>query len=154
MLFRSLASIPWIIARGPEAFRSIGDPAQPGTALVQVGGAVSNAGVLEVPTGTPLGEIVAAAGGAAKGAAIKALLVGGPSGGFVPAQLLASTPYSGAGLRAVGAHIGSGAILAIDQSTSIPEFAAMLVRWCADEACGKTIPCRIGTRRQIGRAHV
>ena len=152
----TLASVPWIIAHGPAAFRSIGDPAQPGTALVQLGGAVANAGVLEVPTGTPLAEIVAAAGGAAKGATIKALLVGGPSGGFVPTQLFASTPYSGAGLGAVGAHVGSGAILAIDQSTSIPEFAAMLVRWCADEACGKTIPCRIGTRRiaEIGQRFV
>ena len=149
----TLAAIPWIIARGPAAFRAIGDTAQPGTALVQVGGAVANAGVLEVPTGTPLAEILAAAGGAAKGATIKALLVGGPSGGFVPTQLLASTPYSGAGLHGVGAHVGSGAILAIDRSTSIPEFAAMLTRWCADEACGKTIPCRIGTRRlaEIGQ---
>lgn len=152
----TLAAVPWIVARGAAAFGAIGDPAQPGTALVQVGGAVANAGVLEVPTGTPLAEILAAAGGAAKGATIKALLVGGPSGGFVPAQLLASTPYSGEGLRAVGAHIGSGAILAIDKSTSIPEFAAMLTRWCADEACGKTIPCRIGTRRlaEIGQRFV
>ncbi len=152
----TLAAVPWILTNGAAAFKQIGDPAQPGTALVQVGGSVANAGVMEVPTGTLLAEILAAAGGAAKGATIKALLVGGPSGGFIPAQLLASTPYSGAALAAVGAHIGSGALLAIDREVAIPELAAMLTRWCADEACGKTIPCRIGTRRlaEIGQRFV
>ena len=152
----TLAAVTWIISNGAAAFKQIGDPAEPGTALVQISGSLTNAGVMEVPTGTPLAEIAAAAGGPAKGAAIKALLIGGPSGGFVPANLLASTPYSGGGLAAVGAHIGSGALLAIDQSVAIPELAAMLTRWCADEACGKTIPCRIGTRRlaEIGQRFV
>ena len=152
----TLAAVTWIISNGAAAFRQIGDPAEPGTALVQISGSLTNAGVMEVPTGTPLAEIAAAAGGPAKGATIKALLIGGPSGGFVPANLLASTPYSGGGLAAVGAHIGSGALLAIDQSVAIPELAAMLTRWCADEACGKTIPCRIGTRRlaEIGQRFV
>ena len=128
----TLAAVTWIISNGAAAFRQIGDPAEPGTALVQISGSLTNAGVMEVPTGTPLAEIAAAAGGPAKGATIKALLIGGPSGGFVPANLLASTPYSGGGLAAVGAHIGSGALLAIDQSVAIPELAAMLTRWCAD----------------------
>ena len=152
----TLAAVTWIISNGAAAFKQIGDPAEPGTALVQISGSLTNAGVMEVPTGTPLAEIAAAAGGPAKGATIKALLIGGPSGGFVPANLLASTPYSGGGLAAVGAHIGSGALLAIDQSVAIPELAAMLTRWCADEACGKTIPCRIGTRRlaEIGQRFV
>ena len=152
----TLAAVTWIISNGAAAFRQIGDPAEPGTALVQISGSLTNAGVMEVPTGTPLAEIAAAAGGPAKGATIKALLIGGPSGGFVPANLLASTPYSGGGLAAVGAHIGSGALLAVDQSVAIPELAAMLTRWCADEACGKTIPCRIGTRRlaEIGQRFV
>jgi NADH:ubiquinone oxidoreductase subunit F (NADH-binding) len=152
----TLAAVTWIMNNGASAFKQIGDPAEPGTALIQVGGSVANAGVMEVPTGTPLAEIIAAAGGVARGATIKALLVGGPSGGFIPAQLLPSTPYSGAGLNAVGAHIGSGALLAIDQGVAIPELATMLTRWCADEACGKTIPCRIGTRRlaEIGQRFV
>jgi len=97
--------LTWIISNGAAAFKQIGDPAEPGTALVQISGSLTNAGVMEVPTGTPLAEIAAAAGGPAKGATIKALLIGGPSGGFVPANLLASTPYSGGGLAAVGAHI-------------------------------------------------
>jgi NADH:ubiquinone oxidoreductase subunit F (NADH-binding) len=152
----TLAAVTWIISNGAAAFKQIGDPAEPGTALVQISGSLTNAGVMEVPTGTPLAEIIAAAGGPTKGATIKALLIGGPSGGFVPANLLASTPYSGAGLATVGAHIGSGALLAVDQSVAIPELAAMLTRWCADEACGKTIPCRIGTRRlaEIGQRFV
>lgn len=152
----TLAAVTWIISNGAAAFKQIGDPAEPGTALVQISGSLTNAGVMEVPTGTPLAEIIAAAGGPTKGATIKALLIGGPSGGFVPANLLASTPYSGAGLAAVGAHIGSGALLAVDQGVAIPELAAMLTRWCADEACGKTIPCRIGTRRlaEIGQRFV
>ena len=152
----TLAAVTWIISNGAAAFKQIGDPAEPGTALVQISGSLTNAGVMEVPTGTPLAEIAAAAGGPTKGATIKAMLIGGPSGGFVPANLLASTPYSGGGLAAVGAHIGSGALLAVDQSVAIPELAAMLTRWCADEACGKTIPCRIGTRRlaEIGQRFV
>lgn len=152
----TLAAVPWILTNGAEAFAQIGDTAQPGTVLVQISGSVANPGVLEVPTGTPLNEILAAAGGTASGATIKALLVGGPTGGFIPANLFGGTPYSGAGLKGVGAHIGSGALLALDNSVAIPELATMLTRWCADEACGKTIPCRIGTRRlaEIGQRFV
>lgn len=152
----TLAAVPWILNNGAVAYSQIGDSNQPGTALVQISGSVAHPGVLEVPTGTPLNEIVAAAGGSAAGATIKALLVGGPTGGFIPANLFGGTPYSGAGLKSVGAHIGSGAMLALDQSVAIPELATMLTRWCADEACGKTIPCRIGTRRlaEIGQRFV
>jgi NADH-quinone oxidoreductase subunit F len=152
----TLAAVPWILTNGAAAFAQIGDTAQPGTVLVQVSGSVANPGVLEVPTGTPLNEIIAAAGGSASGTTIKALLVGGPTGGFIPAQLFGGTPYSGAGLNSVGAHVGSGAVLALDNTVAIPELATMLTRWCADEACGKTIPCRIGTRRlaEIGQRFV
>jgi len=152
----TLAAVPWILNNGAAAFAQIGDTAQPGTVLVQISGSVANPGVLEVPTGTPLSEILAAAGGTASGASIKALLVGGPTGGFIPANLFGGTPYSGAGLKGVGAHVGSGAMLALDSAVAIPELATMLTRWCADEACGKTIPCRIGTRRlaEIGQRFV
>ena len=152
----TLAAVPWILNNGAAAFAQIGDTAQPGTVLVQISGSVAHPGVLEVPTGTPLNEIIAAAGGTASGASIKALLVGGPTGGFIPANLFGGTPYSGAGLKGVGAHVGSGAMLALDSAVAIPELATMLTRWCADEACGKTIPCRIGTRRlaEIGQRFV
>lgn len=145
---QTLASIPWILANGPEAFAAIGSKASPGTILVAVR-APAGAGVAEVPIGTPLRAIVALAGQArdAKGAgALKALLVGGPSGGILPAEL-ADTAYEFEALRAVGAHVGSGSIVAADQRACIVDLARLLTRFCADEACGKTIPCRIGLRR-------
>lgn len=145
---QTLASIPWILANGPEAFAAIGSKASPGTILVAVR-APAGAGVAEVPVGTPLRAIVALAGQArdAKGAgALKALLVGGPSGGILPAEL-ADTAYEFEALRAVGAHVGSGSIVAADQRACIVDLARLLTRFCADEACGKTIPCRIGLRR-------
>jgi hypothetical protein len=100
-------------------------------------------GVAEVPLGTPLRDIVALAGGSAN---LKAVLVGGPSGGLLPADLL-DTPYEFDALRAAGAHIGSGSIVAADARACVVDLARLLTRFCADEACGKTIPCRIGTRR-------
>ena len=77
---------------------------------------------------------------------LKAILVGGPSGGILPAAF-ADTPYEFEALRAVGAHVGSGSIVAADKRACIVDLARLLTRYCADEACGKTIPCRIGLRR-------
>ncbi|HUQ79222.1 MAG TPA: NADH-ubiquinone oxidoreductase-F iron-sulfur binding region domain-containing protein [Patescibacteria group bacterium] len=142
---QTLAAIPWILANGAEAFAAIGSKASPGTILVSVR-APAGAGVAEVPIGTSLRDIVALAGPRAAAAAIKALLVGGPSGGILPAEL-ADTAYEYEALRAVGAHIGSGAVVAADSRACIVDLARLLTRFCADEACGKTIPCRIGLRR-------
>ena len=86
------------------------------------------------------------AGGVAGGRTLKALLVGGPSGGLLPADL-ATTPYTFGALRAVGAHVGSGSVVVADDRTCVVDLARLLTRYCADEACGKTIPCRIGLRR-------
>lgn len=148
----TLAAVPWIVTHGADAFRAIGDSALPGTSLVQVGGAVANPGIAEVPNGTTLGEILDLAGGAAPGRALKAVLVGGPTGGLLPPDLLA-TPYTQKALRAAGAHVGSGAVVAVDDATCLVDLARLLVRYGADEACGKTIPCRIGLRRiaEIGQ---
>ena len=142
----TLAAIPWIVVHGSDAYRAIGDPDAPGTLLVQVTGAVASPGIVEVPTGTPLSEIVSLAGGVAGGRTLKALLVGGPSGGLLPADL-ATTPYTFGALRAVGAHVGSGSVVVADDRTCVVDLARLLTRYCADEACGKTIPCRIGLRR-------
>ncbi len=148
----TLAAVPWIVVNGADAYRSIGDPAAPGTVLVQVSGAVPAPGVAEVPTGTSLAEIVRLAGGMAAGRALKAVLVGGPSGGLLPAELL-GTAYTFDALRAAGAHVGSGSIVVADDRTCVLDLARLLARYCADEACGKTIPCRIGLRRvaEIGQ---
>jgi NADH:ubiquinone oxidoreductase subunit F (NADH-binding) len=141
---QTLAAVPWIIANGAEAFAAIGSKASPGTILVGVR-TPAGAGVAEVPIGTPLREIMALTGKNAD-RDLKAIVVGGPAGGILPADL-ADTAYEFDALRAVGAHIGSGSVVAADQRACIVDLARLLTRFCADEACGKTIPCRIGLRR-------
>lgn len=141
---QTLAAVPWIVTNGPEAYAAIGSPDAPGTILVGLSGAVARPGVVEVPMGTTLREVVEAANGAA--GTLKALLVGGPTGGFLPAASL-DTPLAYGPLAAAGALVGSGSILAVAEGTSILELATLLTRYLNDEACGKTIPCRIGTRR-------
>jgi NADH:ubiquinone oxidoreductase subunit F (NADH-binding) len=145
----TLAAVPWIVINGPSAYREIGDSEEPGTTLVQITGSVPQSGVLEVPTGTTLQGILDAASGMTPisgGPVLKALLVGGPSGGFLPRSAL-GTPYTHEALGAAGAIGGSGTIVAVDESVCIVELATLLTRFLNDEACGKTIPCRIGTRR-------
>lgn len=142
---QTLAAIPWIIRNGAEAFAAIGARECPGTILVQVRGTQKD-GIAEVPLGTSLRKIVALGGSPANGRELKAVLVGGPSGGLLPPELL-DTPYTFESLRAVGAHIGSGSVIVADDRTCIVDLARVLTRFCADESCGKTIPCRIGTRR-------
>jgi NADH:ubiquinone oxidoreductase subunit F (NADH-binding) len=147
----TLAAVPWIVINGPSAFAGIGDPQEPGTTLVQLSGAVANPGIVEVPTGTRIRELFERTGAGTAWtvsgpASLKAVLVGGPSGGFLPPEAL-DTPLSRAGLLAAGAIPGSGSIVAIDASNCIVELATLMTRFLNDEACGKTIPCRIGTRR-------
>ena len=152
---QTLASVAWIVANGAEAFAAIGSPASPGTMLVGIR-SPAGSGVVEVPLGTPIRDIVALAGGPRRGADtggskegsgdLKVVLVGGPSGGLLPPDLF-DTPYEFDALRAVGAHVGSGSIIAADRRACVVDLARLLTRYCADEACGKTIPCRIGTRR-------
>ena len=142
---QTLAAVPWILVNGPAAFAGIGPRDCPGTILVSVRGP-GGAGVAEVPFGTSLGDIVALAGAAPKGSTTKAVLVGGPSGGILPASAL-DTKYTFGDLRAAGAHVGSGSVVAADERACVVDLARVLTRYCADEACGKTIPCRIGTAR-------
>ncbi|MET0773548.1 MAG: NADH-ubiquinone oxidoreductase-F iron-sulfur binding region domain-containing protein [Candidatus Limnocylindrales bacterium] len=148
----TLAAVPWIVANGAGAYAAIGATDEPGTTLVQLSGAVKQPGVAEVPMGTTLREIIDKAGGGATGS-LKAVLVGGPTGGFLPADAL-DTPLGHAELDAAGAILGSGTVLVIDDTTCIVDLAALLTRFDGDEACGKTIPCRIGTRRlaELGAA--
>jgi NADH-quinone oxidoreductase subunit F len=144
---QTLAAVPWIIVNGARAFAEIGSPTAPGTILVQVRGA-DRGGVAEVPVGTPLREIVALGGASAKGRGVKAILVGGPSGGILPPELL-DTPYEFDALRAVGAHVGSGSVVVADERACVVDLGRLLTAFCATEACGKTIPCRIGTKRLV-----
>jgi NADH:ubiquinone oxidoreductase subunit F (NADH-binding) len=142
---QTLATAAWVLRNGAAAFRTTGTAETPGTILVQVAGD-ERGGVAEVPFGTPLKNIVKLAGGVGAGRSIKAVLVGGPSGGILPADRL-STPYTFEALRLLGAHVGSGSIMVADDRACVVDLARVLTRFCADEACGKTIPCRIGTAR-------
>jgi NADH-quinone oxidoreductase subunit F len=144
---QTLAAVPWIIRNGDDAFAAIGAPDSPGTILVGVR-TPSGDGIAEVPLGMPLREVVALGGKLPAGRSIKAILVGGPSGGILPPDLL-DTPYAFAALRAVGAHIGSGSVVVADDRACVVDLARLLTRFCAGEACGKAIPCRIGTRRLV-----
>jgi len=142
---QTLAAVPWIIREGPDAFTAIGSSRAPGTILVSLRTPAGD-GVAEVPTGTPLRDIVKLGGKLPAGRAIKAILVGGPSGGMLPPDLL-DTAYDFASLREAGAHVGSGSVVVVGDGTDIVELIGVLTRFCSTEACGKTIPCRIGTRR-------
>jgi NADH-quinone oxidoreductase subunit F len=142
---RTLAAVPWIVAHGAGAYASLGTPEAPGTTLLQLGGAVRKPGIVEVPLGTPIREVLDGPGGFVQGK-LKAVLVGGPLGGFLPAEAL-DTPLTPAALAAAGAMTGSSTLLAVDERACLVDLAALMTRYAADEACGKTIPCRIGTRR-------
>jgi NADH:ubiquinone oxidoreductase subunit F (NADH-binding) len=142
---QTLAAVPWILRNRAKAFSAIGTKDAPGTILVEVRGP-EGAGVAEVPFGTPLRDVVALGGKVARGRKLKAVVVGGPTGGILPASAL-DTPYTYADLRAAGAHVGSGSVVVADDRACVVDLARLLTRFSADEACGKTIPCRIGLRR-------
>jgi NADH:ubiquinone oxidoreductase subunit F (NADH-binding) len=144
---QTLAAVPWIIRQGAEAFAATGAGHARGTILVQLRTPAGD-GIAEVPLGTPLREVVGLGGKLPSGRTLKALLIGGPSGGLLPPDLL-DTPYDFESLREVGAHVGSGAIVVADDRACVVDLARLLTRFCASEACGKTIPCRIGTRRLV-----
>ena len=142
---QTLASVPWILRHSAKSFQAIGMGDAPGTILVDVRGHQAS-GVGEVPLGTPLEQVVALGGKPGKGRSLKAVVVGGPTGGILPPSEL-NTPYSFADLRGVGAHVGSGSVIVVDDRACVVDLARLLTRFSADEACGKTIPCRIGVRR-------
>jgi NADH:ubiquinone oxidoreductase subunit F (NADH-binding) len=144
---QTLAAVPWIIRQGAEAFAATGAGHARGTILVQLRTPAGD-GIAEVPLGTPLREVIGLGGPLPSGRKVKALLIGGPSGGLLPPDLL-DTPYDFESLREVGAHVGSGSIVVADDRACVVDLARLLTRFCASEACGKTIPCRIGTRRLV-----
>ena len=139
----TLALVPWIVANGSKAFAEIGDDDHPGTTLIQISGAVSKPGIVEVPLGMSLKRLLEVAGGFGKA---KAVLVGGPAGGFLPPAEL-DTLYTATALNEKGAIWGSGAIVVCGPATCLVDMATTLERYLSDESCGKTIPCRIGVRR-------
>jgi NADH:ubiquinone oxidoreductase subunit F (NADH-binding) len=144
---QTLAAVSWILRHGADEFAKTGSKTSPGTVLVQLR-TPSGDGIAEVPLGTALRKVVALGGDLPQGRSIKAVLVGGPSGGLLPTDQL-NTAYDFEPLRAAGAHIGSGSVVVADDRACVVDLARLLTGFCANEACGKSIPCRIGTRRLV-----
>ncbi len=142
----TLAHVAWILAHSPEAFASVGTESSRGTKLVTVMGRVGEPGLLEVPLGTSLLDLLGMAGGGT--GTTKALFVGGPGGGAIDAGSL-NLPYDFADLEGAGAIIGSGSVLVTDSATCMVDTARFFIDFNAREACGKAVPCRIGTKRLV-----
>lgn len=146
----TMANIPSIINNGAEWFASIGTEKSKGTKVFALAGHLRNTGLIEVPMGITLGEIVFDIGGGIPGGReFKAAQTGGPSGGCIPKEFL-DTPVDYESLKELGSIMGSGGLVIIDDSTNMPDFAKYFMEFCVDESCGKCVPCRIGTV-QIGK---
>jgi NADH:ubiquinone oxidoreductase subunit F (NADH-binding) len=142
----TLAHVAWILSHSAEVFASVGAPDSPGTKLVSIYGRVHSAGLAEVPLGTPVRDLVELAGGAT--GTVKAVFTGGPGGGALRADELAM-PYDYEPLSAAGGGMGMGQVLVTDTATCMVDTARFFLDWSAREACGKAVPCRIGTRRLV-----
>ncbi len=141
----TFATIPAILRNGANWFAGIGTATSKGTKIFSLTGKVKNAGLVEVPMGTTLREVVEQlGGGTADGRAVKAVQTGGPSGGCIPADLL-DTPIDYESLGRIGSIMGSGGMIVMDDTDRMPEVARFFMEFCADESCGKCVPCRVGT---------
>jgi NADH-quinone oxidoreductase subunit F len=143
------ANIAAIILKGAEWYASFGTEKSKGTKVFALAGAVNNTGLVEVPMGTPLGELVYNVGGGIKnGKKFKAAQLGGPSGGCIPASHL-NVPIDYESVAELGAIVGSGGLIVTDEDTCMVDFARFFVDFVQDESCGKCPPCRIGTKRML-----
>ncbi|OKH33566.1 NADH dehydrogenase [[Phormidium ambiguum] IAM M-71] len=140
----SFANIAAIIREGAEWYASIGTEKSKGTKIFALTGKVKNNGLIEVPMGITLREIVEEMGGGIPGGEVKAVQTGGPSGGCIPASLL-DTSVDYESLAKVGSMMGSGGMVVMDRDTSMVEVAQFYMEFCRGETCGKCIPCRAGT---------
>ena len=141
------ANVPQIILNGPEWFSSMGTERSKGTKVFALGGKIHNTGLVEVPMGTTLREIVEEIGGGIPGGKkFKAAQTGGPSGGCIPAQYL-DIPVDYDNLIEIGSMMGSGGLIVMDEDTCMVDIAKFFLEFTVDESCGKCTPCRIGTKR-------
>ncbi len=146
---KSYAMSPRIILKGAAWFKAIGPEKSPGTAIFALTGKINNTGLIEVPMGIPLGEIIFdVGGGIPKGKPFKAVQTGGPLGGCLPASAL-NTPVDFDSLTAAGATMGSGGMIVVDDDTCMVEFAKYFLQFATAESCGKCVPCRIGGVRLL-----
>ena len=141
--------MPQIINNGWEWFASIGTEKSKGTKVFALGGKISNTGLVEVPRGTTLREIIYdIGGGCPNGKKFKAAQTGGPSGGCIPAsQLDVQIDYDN--LTAIGSMMGSGGMIVMDEDSCMVDIARFFLDFTVDESCGKCAPCRIGTKRML-----
>ena len=143
------ANVPWIIANGAAAYAAIGNETCKGTKAFSLAGKVVNGGLAEVPMGSTLRHVIFDVGGGIKdGKEFKAVQLGGPSGGCVPAHLL-DTPVDYESLAATGAIMGSGGMVVADDTTCMVDLAKYFLQFTQNESCGKCVPCRLGTKRML-----
>ncbi|MBD2666564.1 respiratory-chain NADH dehydrogenase domain protein, 51 kDa subunit [Richelia sinica FACHB-800] len=141
----TFANIAPIIRNGADWFASIGTEKSKGTKVFALAGKILNTGLIEVPMGTTLQQIVEEMGGGVPdGGIAKAIQTGGPSGGCIPASAF-DTPVDYESLTALGSMMGSGGMIVMDESTNMVDVARFFMEFCMDESCGKCIPCRVGT---------
>ena len=141
------ANIPVIINKGADWFKTIGTEKSKGTKVFALGGKIKHTGLVEVPMGTTLREIIEEIGGGIPGGKkFKAAQTGGPSGGCIPAHLI-DTPIDYDSLMSIGSMMGSGGLIVMDEDNCMVDIAKFFLEFTVDESCGKCSPCRIGTKR-------
>jgi NADH:ubiquinone oxidoreductase subunit F (NADH-binding)/Pyruvate/2-oxoacid:ferredoxin oxidoreductase delta subunit len=143
------AAVPWIIRNGSEAFAKLGTSTSKGTKVFALAGKIARGGLIEVPMGISIRRIIEdIGGGIAGGLKFKAVQIGGPSGGCVPAEL-AHIPVDYETLTSVGAMMGSGGMVVLDESDCMVDIARYFLEFTQNQSCGKCTFCRIGTRRML-----
>ncbi|NLW07040.1 MAG: NADH-quinone oxidoreductase subunit NuoF, partial [Clostridia bacterium] len=145
----TLANVPLIIWQGPEWYAKFGTEGSKGTKVFSLAGSINNTGLIEVPMGTTLRQIIFDIGGGIPGGKkFKAVQTGGPSGGCLPEELL-DTPVDYEALNAAGSIMGSGGLIVMDESNCMVDIARFYLEFSQDESCGNCTPCRIGTKRLL-----
>ncbi|WP_366921564.1 NADH-quinone oxidoreductase subunit NuoF [Metallumcola ferriviriculae] len=145
----TLANVPWIMLNGVASFNQYGTEKSKGTKVFALAGNIARGGLIEVPMGMTINQIVFdIGGGLASGKALKAVQTGGPSGGCIPAKL-ADTPIDYESLKKIGAIMGSGGLLIMDDTTCMVDVAKFFLNFTQEESCGKCTFCRVGTRRML-----
>lgn len=145
----TLANVPWIIDEGGQAFASMGTPDSKGTKVFALAGKIKLGGLVEVPMGLSLQEVIYQIGGGIKeDRSFKAVQLGGPSGGCIPASLL-DTPVEYESINRTGAIMGSGGMVVMDETTCMVDVARFFLDFTQKESCGKCVQCRIGTKRML-----
>ena len=145
----TFANIPQIILKGADWFASMGTEKSKGTKVFALGGKIEHTGLVEIPMGTTVRDIVYEIGGGIPGGKkFKAAQTGGPSGGCIPARLI-DTPVDYDNLTAIGCMMGSGGLIVMDEDTCMVDMAKFFLEFTVDESCGKCTPCRIGTKRLL-----